>query len=202
MTNHKNEDLIRRLRADHINIWQPLMDAAADAIEALTVRAEKAEAALSEAESINWRIAPNMHTIPSDHPLGKREADPFEGPGETWEAAYHRVSALLATAFEVAANIAVDMGVRYDGRTVHYHIPDSVKPHIRALAPADAQAALDARINAAREEGRIMGLREGAEIAKNRHEAWTDDSGVSCDVTACAEIAATILNAVVKGELK
>jgi len=35
---------------------------------------------------------------------------------------------------------------------------------IRALTPADAQAALDARINAAREEGRIAGLREAAEL--------------------------------------
>ena len=37
---------------------------------------------------------------------------------------------------------------------------------IRDLTPADAQAALDARINAAREEGRVMGLREAADLVR------------------------------------
>ena len=43
---------------------------------------------------------------------------------------------------------------------------------IRAAVPtpADAQAALDARINAAREEGRFAGLREAAKIAQSLHD--------------------------------
>lgn len=46
---------------------------------------------------------------------------------------------------------------------------------IRAAVPtpADAQAALDARINAAREEGRIAGLREAAEIARGMNNGET-----------------------------
>lgn len=84
---------------------------------------------------------------------------------EKAEAALSECQALLAMWPEVAANITVDMGPRYDGRPVHYHIPENVKLAIRALTSADAQAALDARINAAREEGWVMGLREAGAVA-------------------------------------
>lgn len=70
----------------------------------------------------------------------------------------------------------------------------------RVIAAEKAEAALKARINAAKEEGWVMGLREAAEIAQNRHEAWTDDSGVSCDVTACADIAVAILAKIKEAE--
>jgi hypothetical protein len=47
------------------------------------------EMALTEAESSLWRIQPNIHTI-SCSLNNHAQPDPFEGPGETWEAAAHR----------------------------------------------------------------------------------------------------------------
>jgi hypothetical protein len=42
------------------------------------------------------------------------------------------------------------------------------------------------------EAGRKSGLYEAAALAESRHEQWTTDSGVSCDVTACEDIAEAI----------
>lgn len=57
---------------------------------------------LCDAEGALWRVFPNTHTIPSDHPLGKKTPDPFEGPGETYRAAYERMqSELIATRQEL-----------------------------------------------------------------------------------------------------
>ena len=61
--------------------------------------------------------------------------------------------AKVAAAYDAAACVTVDMGPRYDGRSVHYHIPERVKGAIRAITPADAQAALDKMLAAARLEG-------------------------------------------------
>lgn len=72
------------------------------------------------------------------------------------EAALSESQALLAMAFEAAAQEADE----------HRHFAKGIEccgDCIRALTPADAQAALAARIDAAREEGRIIGLRELAD---------------------------------------
>src|SRR5690606_17565152 len=59
---------------------------------------------LCEAESALWRVFPNTHIIPSDHPLGKKTPDPFEGPGETYRAAYERMLSELAAWKKAAAD--------------------------------------------------------------------------------------------------
>lgn len=59
-------------------------------LKAAEARAEKVEADLAraveerdEAQAALWRIPPNVHAVP--------QADPFEGPGETYHDAYKRV---------------------------------------------------------------------------------------------------------------
>lgn len=76
--------------------------------------------------------------------------------------------ALLAMAYEVAAMLPQDPNWiwRFEPRWSARDLSDA----IRALTPADAKAALDARINAAKDEGRIAGLREAAEIAQSLHD--------------------------------
>lgn len=54
----------------------------------ILARLDVAEVQVSEAEAALWRIAPNVHTIGTP--------DPFEGRGETYADAYHRVAAELA----------------------------------------------------------------------------------------------------------
>jgi hypothetical protein len=49
------------------------------------------EEALAQAESALWRIPPNVHTVS----LKGTPPDPFEGVGETYHDAYHRVEAEL-----------------------------------------------------------------------------------------------------------
>lgn len=96
----------------------------------------------------------------------------WETRAEKAEAALSESQAREAMAFEVAAKHLDPEQARptdYDRnkRTAYdagYH--DARKSDaaiVRALTPADAQAALDARIDAAREEGRIAGLREAAD---------------------------------------
>lgn len=51
----------------------------------ILARLDRAEQQAIEAEAALWRIAPNTHTIGTP--------DPFEGPGETYADAYHRVAA-------------------------------------------------------------------------------------------------------------
>ena len=53
---------------------------------------EEEEMELAEAEAALWRVLPDAHTIPSVL-NGFTEPDPFEGPGETYRAAYERLAA-------------------------------------------------------------------------------------------------------------
>ena len=80
-----------------------------------------------------WRVMPNMHTI---HVPGINEpGDPFEGPGETYEAAYARVMVekeALREAVVAARN-------RYMMATQDFD--EQMKAHDRFL---DALATLDA----------------------------------------------------------
>lgn len=73
--------------------------------------AEKARA--DDAEAALWRVFPNVHTVEIE---GGSEADPFEGPGETYHDAYHREKArgdgLAATLEKVAVHFRA-------GRTIH-----------------------------------------------------------------------------------
>lgn len=74
--------------------------------------------------------------------------------------------AIAAAAFEAAAGLPRDPNWvwRFEPRWSARDLSEA----IRALTPADAKAALDARINAAKEEGRVMGLREAAEIVAGK----------------------------------
>lgn len=85
--------------------------------------------------------------------------------------------ALLAMWPEVAAKIAHEgtLATEDDG------IAAWIRDRIRALTPAAAQATLDARINAAKEEGRIMGLREAAKLIDEGF-----DRGIAPKVEQCA----------------
>ena len=54
-----------------------------ETLEEMTAQRDNLEAAL-------WRLMPNTHTIPCE--LNNfANPDPFEGPGETYHDAYHRV---------------------------------------------------------------------------------------------------------------
>ena len=81
--------------------------------------------------------------------------------------------AKVAEAYRAAACVTVDMGPRYDGRSVHYHIPERVKGAIRALTPADAKAALSKMLAQARLEGWRAGREAAAKatfsLATNPH---------------------------------
>ena len=73
--------------------------------------------------------------------------------------------AIAAAVFEAAAGLPRDPNWvwRFEPRWSARDLSEA----IRALTPADAKAALDARINAAREEGRVMGLREALAMAED-----------------------------------
>ncbi len=86
---------------------------------------------------------------------------------EKAEAALSESQALLAMWPEVAATEVEAWGM-----------PSGSAPAaIRTLTPADAQAALDARINAAREEGWVMGLREAADTVEDYCSDMPDLAG-------------------------
>ena len=56
---------------------------------------------LSEAQAALWRVIPNTFTvIGGGVDKGWPGADPFEGPGETYQAAYERVKADLDAALD------------------------------------------------------------------------------------------------------
>lgn len=57
----------------------------------LRIRNEELQDNLDFALQREWRVPPDVHSIEIDH-LMSRPADPFEGPGETWEQGYLRVS--------------------------------------------------------------------------------------------------------------
>lgn len=135
-------------------------------IARLTARAEKAEAALSEIREETIRL--NKAT---DADYAKRLSES---------------QALLAMWPEVAAVWCEKHAVQSVGEmAMPEPVPDEAwasnhqgvkySQQLRALTPADAQAALDARINAAREEGRVMGLREAADICVVDDTAWDWD---------------------------
>ena len=92
----------------------------------------------------------------------------------------HALARAAAAAMEVrerAANVTVDMGTQYDGRSVHYHIPERVKGAIRALPiDPDAQEALDNLLSKAREDA----IREAADIVnKNRDiSGWVSHDAI------------------------
>lgn len=69
----------------------------------------EAERALLEAQSCLWRVPPNTHTVPCPF-NGYAVPDPFEGPGETWEATARRESAraerLEAALSDLLASVA------------------------------------------------------------------------------------------------
>lgn len=130
-------------------------------IARLTARAEKAEAALSEA---------HRQQRDSDKKLRnqRHEINWLRHQQVVLKAALSESQALLAAAFEAAARLCdetADEALEESGprsRMIYVWFRGQAKA-IRALTPADAQAALDARINAAKEEGRVLGLREGVE---------------------------------------
>lgn len=139
--------------------------------EALQQRAEKAEA-----DRDKWFEGAGAHHVASMREA--QRADQNAARAEKAEAALSESQALLATAFEVAAQVLDTHGDGAANEALSQQLCCSgqmcgcqgadvglfLQYLIRALTPADAQAALDARINAAREEGRIAGLREAAEL--------------------------------------
>lgn len=123
-------------------------DEAADAIEAqaaetarLTARAEKAEAALSESrarEAVSFKAAAPIRSLIEEGEItGLSRMDEF--------------GLYLLDDEQAPVYCALTLTLEQLGKI------GSTNPI------ADAQAALDARINAAKEEGRVLGLREGVE---------------------------------------
>ena len=124
-------------------------------------RAEKAEAALSDA---------HRQQRDSDKKLRnqRHEINWLRHQRVVLKAALSESQALRAAAFGAGARLCdetADEALEESGprsRMIYVWFRGQAKA-IRALTPADAQAALDARINAAKEEGRVLGLREGVE---------------------------------------
>lgn len=76
-----------------------------DALDALgqgPKRVEVLEHELAEAESALWRVYPNTHIV------GK-PADPFEGPGETYRAAYERMEKRVAELEKEVLNLRTQL---------------------------------------------------------------------------------------------
>lgn len=79
------------------------------------------------------------------------------------DQALARAAAAAMEMRERAVSVTVDLGPRYDGRPVHYHIPENVKSAIRTLPiDPDAQKALDQMLAKAREDA----IREAAGAMK------------------------------------
>ena len=98
------------------------------------------------ADAIDFACAANHH-LAGQNP---EQAQQWRDALATLADALEVERAKVAAAYEAAACVTVGMGPRYDGRSVHYHIPERVKGAIRALTPADAQAALDKMLAEAR----------------------------------------------------
>lgn len=58
-------------------------------IARLKDRITELEFELFQAEIVQWRVPPHTHSLPPLTP------DPFEGPGETYKAAYERLKEIL-----------------------------------------------------------------------------------------------------------
>ena len=93
-----------------------------------------------------WRVMPNLHTI---HVPGINEpGDPFEGPGETYEAAYARVMAEKEALREAAKAVlrAVDSAKMVEtgagGMTIESQLMRSVYQRVPALPFEWLRAAL------------------------------------------------------------
>lgn len=84
---------------------------------------------------------------------------------EKAEAALTESQALLTMAYEVAAGLPRDPN--WVWRFAPSWAAGDLSKAIRALTPADAQTALDARDKAKVEEGRVMGLREAMAMVED-----------------------------------
>jgi len=99
-------------------------------------------------------------------------------------------NALVAAAYDAAGSwIAPHPDHPMSDWTERAHVNASLARMVRALTPADARAALDSLIAEAVEACAL--------IAEHRHKEWNhpDTHGkpeVTCDVTACKNIAAAI----------
>lgn len=60
------------------------LNKAAEALREAQDRADREELGRIDAEGALWRVVPNTHAVP--------QQDPFEGPGETYRDAYHRLA--------------------------------------------------------------------------------------------------------------
>lgn len=134
--------------------------------EALQQRAEKAEA-----DRDKWFEGAGAHHVASMREA--QRADQNAARAEKAEAALTESQAREAAAFEVAAMALDHVASNWDCGHMASRLCDCARDaeqwgiaadEVRALIPADAQAALDARDKAKVEEGRIAGLREAAEL--------------------------------------
>lgn len=112
-------------------------------------------AALAEAEGAHWRVTPNTYTIPSEHPLGRTEADPMEGPGGTYRDAYQRVLAERDTARAETAKWQADANLMLGFADLAYDVG--------AMPSSSELIAARDRVLAARDKAtRERALREAA----------------------------------------
>ncbi len=70
---------------------------------------------VAEAEAALWRVAPNTHAIHVPNLPGSKPPDPFEGPGETYEAAYRRLEAVVQKLRECMRTSPTMEGPRFLG---------------------------------------------------------------------------------------
>lgn len=158
--------LVAKLRElvilDEVRSNNPLGREAADALEAQAAEIARLNADLADTVK-QWSKSQDAQVERL-----KAEINALDR-AEKAEAVAAEAQALLTMAFEVAANtVARSLN---DGQVTHV-VPPSVKEAIISRTPTDAQAALEARINAAKEEGRVEGLREAADLCGKDNGPW------------------------------
>lgn len=147
--------LVAKLRKGRLALLGHEIGQAADALEAQADEIARMTAALAEAEGAHWRVTPNTYTIPSEHPLGRTEADPMEGPGETYRDAYQRVLAERDTARAETAKWQADANLMLGFADLAYDVG--------AMPSSSELIAARDRVLAARDKAtRERALREAA----------------------------------------
>lgn len=133
-------------------------DAHFSAWQSAKLRAEKAEAALSESQATEEGAMMILTQTFIERDVARKALSESQA-----------LLAMLHRAITEASDPDFIWGAMDNVHDMDAGLEEFAKAASRAIraavpTPADAQAALDARINAAREEGRIAGLREAAEI--------------------------------------
>ncbi|CCG43380.1 hypothetical protein [Magnetospirillum molischianum] len=143
---------------------------------------ERLERELAEAEGALWRVAPNTHTLAPGVP------DLFEGPGETYRAAYERV---LAERNDFAARLATATEALEDATAALESARHAIIRKMGSTNRAREEALAKARIALADLPARsatMLRVIEAAEYAVNEARDYGEGfERLAAAVRACQE---------------